>query len=103
MTPPDYLFVILLVVKLQRRTDPNYLENYLAVPILEVVSLYPDHEEESFYFLLPLPQANPHKWKIPLSQTDFPDNASTIRTRKARRKPEEFAQLMKLPHAARAP
>ena len=71
MTPPDYLFVILLVVKLQRRTDQNYLENYLAVPILEVVSLYPDHEEESFYFFLPLPQANPQEWKIPLSQTDF--------------------------------
>ena len=71
MTPPDYLFVILLVVKLQRRTDQNYLENYLAVPILEVASLYPDLEEESFYFFLPLPQANPQEWKIPLSQTDF--------------------------------
>ena len=71
MTSPDYLFVTLLVVKLQRRTDQNYLENYLAVPTLEVVSLYPDHEEESFYFFLPLPQANPQEWKIPLSQTDF--------------------------------
>jgi len=71
MTPPDYLLVILLVVKLQRRTDSNYLENYLTGPILEVVGLYSDHGEELFYFLLPLSQATPHKWKIPLSQTDF--------------------------------
>ena len=67
MTPPDYLFVTLLVVKLQRRTDQNDLEIYLAV----LVSPYPNLEEESFYFFLPLPQANPQEWKIPQNQTDF--------------------------------
>ena len=65
MTSPDYLFVTLLVVKLQRRTDQNDLEIYLAVPTLEVVRPYPHLEEESFYFFLPLPQANPQEWKIP--------------------------------------
>ena len=103
MTSPDYPFVTLLVVKLQRRTDQNDLEINLAVPILEVVSPYPDLEEESFYLFLPLPQASPQNGKFHETRRIFPDNANTIRTRKARREPEEFTQLTKLPHAARVP
>ena len=71
MTSPDYLFVTLLVVKLQRRTDQNDLEINLTMPTLEVVSPYPDLEEESFYLILPLPQASPQEWKIPWNQTNF--------------------------------
>ena len=70
-TPPDYLLVTLLVVMLQRRTDPNDLENYLAEPTLEVVGLYSDHGKNYSTFFLPLSQATPYKRKIPLSQTDF--------------------------------
>ena len=76
MTSPDYPFVTLLVVKLQRRTDQNDLEIYLAVPTPEVASPYPDLEEESFYLFLPLPQASPQNGKFHETRRIFPDYAN---------------------------
>ena len=76
MTSPDYPFVTLLVVKLQRRTDQNDLEINLPVPTLEVVSPYPDPAEESFYLFLPLPQASPQNGKFHETRRIFPDYAN---------------------------